>query len=377
MPNEFGGRENLEAIAFFRRLNDRVHAEFPDVLTIAEESTAWPLVIAADQRRRPRASTSSGTWAGCTTRSTTSPIDPIYRKHHHNLLTFRGMYAFTENFVLPLSHDEVVHGKGSLLNKMPGDDWQKFANLRLLFGYMYAQPGKKLLFMGDEFGQWREWNHDTSLDWHLLDEPLHQGLRRWVRDLNTAYRGEPALHQLDFRPDGFAWVDVHDAEQSVIGLLPQGPSADDIILIACNFTPVPRHNYRVGVPRGGHWKEILNCDAPALRRQRPGEHRRGPHHAGRLARTRPVGEPRAPAAGDGRAQVGRPASLTITRRARDPTSDRCAAMALAAGSRAVSRDRASANCSRTGQTPGDSPSAPPVAMDSAGPTSAPGPESRG
>ncbi len=187
--------------------------------------------------------------------------DPLFRKYHHNLLTFRGMYAFNENFVLPLSHDEVVHGKGSLINKMPGDDWQRFANLRLLFGWMHAQPGKKMLFMGDEFGQWREWNHDTSLDWHLLDEPLHQGLRRWVRDLNTAHRGAPALHQRDFRREGFAWADVHDSEQSVVALFRNGVEPDEVILIACNFTPVPRHNYRIGVPRAGYWAEILNSDA--------------------------------------------------------------------------------------------------------------------
>ena len=221
VPNEFGGRENLEAIAFFRRLNDRVHAEFPDALMIAEESTSWPLVS------RPTSIGGLGFdikwdlgWMHDTLRYLST--DPLFRKYQHNLLTFRRMYAFNENFVLPLSHDEVVHGKGSLLNKMPGDTWQKFANLRLLFGWMHAQPGKKLLFMGDEFGQWREWNHDTSLDWHLLNEPLHQGLRRWVRDLNTAHRGEPALHQRDFRPDGFAWADVHDAEQSVIGLFRKG-----------------------------------------------------------------------------------------------------------------------------------------------------------
>jgi 1,4-alpha-glucan branching enzyme len=260
-PNEFGGRENLEAIALFRRLNDRVHADFPDALMIAEESTAWPLVS------RPTSVGGLGFdmkwdlgWMHDTLRYLAD--DPVFRKYHHELLTFRGMYAFNENFVLPLSHDEVVHGKGSLINKMPGDDWRKFANLRLLFGWMHAQPGMKLLFMGDEFGQWREWNHDTSLDWHLLDEPLHQGLRRWTRDLNTAHRGEPALHQRDFRPEGFSWADVSDSEQSVIGLFRKGADAGDIILIACNFTPVPRHNYRFGVPHAGFWAEILNSDAP-------------------------------------------------------------------------------------------------------------------
>ena len=260
VANEFGGRENLEAIAFFRRLNERVHAEFPDVLMIAEESTSWPMVS------RPTGIGGLGFdmkwdlgWMHDSLKYLAD--DPIFRKYHHNLLTFRALYMQSENFILPLSHDEVVHGKGSLINKMPGDDWQKFANLRLLFGWMHAQPGRKLLFMGDEFGQRREWNHDTSLDWHLLDEPLHQGLRRWVRDLNTAYRGEPALHRRDFRPEGFAWADVHDAEQSVISLFRKGDQPGEILLIVCNFTPIPRPNYRIGVPLAGHWREVLNSDA--------------------------------------------------------------------------------------------------------------------
>jgi 1,4-alpha-glucan branching enzyme len=260
LPNEFGGRENLEAIAFLRRLNERVHADFTGALMIAEESTAWPMVS------RPTGVGGLGfdlKWDLGWMHDTLDYMatDPLFRKHHHNRLTFRGMYVSSENFVLPLSHDEVVYGKGSLINKMPGDTWQKFANLRLLFGWMHAQPGKKLLFMGDEFGQWREWNHDRSLDWHLLDEPFHQGLRRWVRDLNTAYRGQAALHELDCRPDGFAWADVHDSEQSVISLFRKGKHPEEIVLIACNFTPVPRHNYRIGVPRGGSWEEILNSDA--------------------------------------------------------------------------------------------------------------------
>jgi 1,4-alpha-glucan branching enzyme len=187
--------------------------------------------------------------------------DPIHRRYHHNDLTFRMMYAFAENFVLPLSHDEVVYGKGSLLGKMPGDDWQKFANLRLLFGYMYAQPGKKLLFMGGELGQWSEWSHERSLDWHLLDYAPHQGLRRWVRDLNTAYRDEPCLHALDCAPGGFEWIDCNDAEQSTLTLLRRGKEPGEAIVVAFNFTPVPRHNFRVGVPWGGEWKEILNSDA--------------------------------------------------------------------------------------------------------------------
>jgi 1,4-alpha-glucan branching enzyme len=186
--------------------------------------------------------------------------DPVHRRHHHNELTFRMVYAFSEHFTLPLSHDEVVHGKGSLLGKMPGDDWQKFANLRLLYGYMYTQPGKKLLFMGGEIGQWREWNHDTSLDWHLLEHEPHRQLQRWVRDLNTWYRGEPAAHELDSGPEGFAWVDCNDADHSTLTFLRRS-SSGGAILAAFNFTPVPRHNFRIGVPVAGLWKEVLNGDA--------------------------------------------------------------------------------------------------------------------
>jgi 1,4-alpha-glucan branching enzyme len=188
--------------------------------------------------------------------------ETIHRKHHHNELTFRMVYAFSEQFVLPLSHDEVVYGKGSLLGKMPGDTWQKFANLRLLLGYMYAQPGKKLLFMGGEIAQEREWNHDTSLDWHLLERPENAGLQRWLRDLNTWYRGEPAAHVLDCDGRGFAWVDGNDAEQSVLTFRRLAREPRDTVVIACNFTPVPRHNYRIGVPFDGQWQEVLNSDAP-------------------------------------------------------------------------------------------------------------------
>jgi 1,4-alpha-glucan branching enzyme len=188
--------------------------------------------------------------------------DPLFRKYHHNKLTFRMLYAFHENFILPLSHDEVVYGKGSLLGKMPGDDWQRFANLRLLFGYMYAQPAKKLLFMGGEFGQWREWVHDDSLQWDLLQYLSHAGLQRWVADLNRFYRSEPALHELDSHPSGFEWIDCNDAASSVVSLIRKGKSTDNIVLVACNFTPLPRHNYRIGAPRGGWWKEVLNSDAP-------------------------------------------------------------------------------------------------------------------
>jgi 1,4-alpha-glucan branching enzyme len=260
VPNEFGGPENLEAVSFLRRFNERVYAEHPGVMTIAEESTAWPMVS------RPVYVGGLGfgfKWDMGWMHDTLSymSLDPILRKYHHNHLTFRQIYAFTENFALPFSHDEVVHGKASLLAKMPGDEWQKFANLRLLFGYMYAQPGKKLLFMGDEFGQWREWNHDTSLDWHLLQDSRHQGLQRWVRDLNTTYRAEPALHQFDCDSGGFEWIDCNDAEQSTLSFIRKGRSPEDVVLIVANFTPVPRHNYRVGVPHGGFWREILNSDA--------------------------------------------------------------------------------------------------------------------
>ena len=260
IPNAHGGRENLDAIAFLRRFNEEVYRHYPAVQTIAEESTAWPQVS------RPTGGGGLGfglKWDMGWMHDTLQYMahDPIYRKHQHDALTFRGLYAFTENFVLPLSHDEVVHGKGSLLAKMPGDTWQKFANLRLLFGYMYLQPGKKLLFMGDEFGQWREWHHDESLDWHLLEHSPHLGLQRWVRALNRVYRTEPALHAWDCDPRGFAWIDCSDRDQSVVSLVRRGPSADTVVVGILNFTPVPRHGYRVGVPRGGFWRELINGDA--------------------------------------------------------------------------------------------------------------------
>jgi 1,4-alpha-glucan branching enzyme len=260
IPNKYGGRENLEAIAFLRRFNEAVYQESPDVQTIAEESTAWPMVS------RPTYLGGLGFglkwdmgWMHDTLEYMTK--DPIYRKYHHNNLTFRLVYAFFENFVLPLSHDEVVHGKGSLLGKMPGDDWQKFANLRLLLGYMYAQPGKKLLFMGGELGQWREWVHDESLKWHLLDYPPHSGLKRWVEDLNRFYRGQPALYELDFEQAGFEWIDCNDVEHSVVSLMRKGHSPDDPLVVVCNFTPTTHFNYRIGVPQSGFWREILNSDA--------------------------------------------------------------------------------------------------------------------
>jgi len=259
-PNQYGGRENLEAIAFLRRLNEAVYKNYPDVQTIAEESTAWPLVS------RPTYTGGLGfglKWDMGWMHDTLEYMsqDPYFRKYHHYKLTFRMLYAFHENFVLPLSHDEVVYGKGSLFGKMPGDDWQKFANLRLLFGYMYAQAAKKLLFMGGEFGQRREWTHDSTVEWDLLQDDRHSGLQQWVTDLNRLYRQEPALHERDLDPAGFEWVDCADVESSVVSLLRKGKSTDDEILIVCNFTPVPRPNYRIGASRNGFWKEVLNSDA--------------------------------------------------------------------------------------------------------------------
>ena len=259
IPNQYGGRENLDAIGFLRRFNEEVYKQNPQMVTVAEESTAWPMVS------RPTYVGGLGfgmKWDMGWMHDTLSYMsrDPIHRKYHHNRLTFRLLYAFQENFVLPLSHDEVVHGKGSLLGKMPGDDWQKFANLRLLLAYMYAQPGKKLLFMGGEFGQWHEWNHDESLDWHLLDYAPHAGLRRWVQDLNLLFQREPALHELDFEPAGFEWIDCNDSQNSILSLMRHGRSADQSLIVVCNFTPIPRFNYRVGAPRGGFWREILNSD---------------------------------------------------------------------------------------------------------------------
>lgn len=260
IPNVHGGHENLEAITFLRRCNEEVYQHYPDVQTIAEESTSWPMVS------RPLYVGGLGfglKWDMGWMNDTLSYMarDPIHRKHHHNELTFRQLYAFTENFVLPLSHDEVVYGKGSLLGKMSGDDWRKFANARLLLAYMYAQPGKKLLFMGGEFGQWREWNHEESLDWHLLEDERHRGLQRWVQDLNHFYRSEPALYELDNKSEGFSWIDCNDAENSVLSMRRQGHASNDPLVIIGNFTPVVRHNYRVGVPHSGFWREVLNSDA--------------------------------------------------------------------------------------------------------------------
>jgi len=260
IPNQFGGNENIEAVDFMRRLNEVVYKEYPGVQTFAEESTAWPGVS------RPLYLGGLGfglKWNMGWMHDTLAYASkaPVYRKYHQNELTFSIWYAFYENFVLPFSHDEVVYGKGSMLNKMPGDAWQKFANLRLLLGYMYGHPGKKLLFMGAEFGQGNEWNHDASLDWHLLQYAPHNGLKHWLGDLNHMYRAHPAFWSRDFEQGGFEWVDFHDADKSVISFLRHGRGPKDAVLTVCNFTPVPQHNYRVGVPFGGTWKELLNSDA--------------------------------------------------------------------------------------------------------------------
>lgn len=260
LPNVHGGRENLEAVEFLKEFNVQVHHHHPGTLTIAEESTSWPGVS------RPTYVGGLGFslkwnmgWMNDTLRYMRH--DPVHRKYHHDELTFSLIYAFHENFVLPLSHDEVVHGKGSLLDQMPGDDWQRAANLRLLYGYMWCHPGKKLLFMGGEFGQRREWNFDASLDWHLLGQPAHAGLSRCVGDLNALLRRERALHELDCDGRGFEWIDCHDWQNSILAFVRRASNPEDLLLVVCNFTPVPRHGYRVGVPTGGTWDEVFNGDS--------------------------------------------------------------------------------------------------------------------
>jgi 1,4-alpha-glucan branching enzyme len=260
LPNEHGGRENLEAIGFLRELNDAVYTHYPDVQTIAEESTAWPKVsrAVADGGLGFGLKWNMG-WMHDTLNYFAQ--DPVHRKHHHDRLSFGIWYAFNENFMLPFSHDEVVYGKGSLLRKMPGDPWQRFANLRLLLGFQHLHPGKKLLFMGSELGQWNEWNHDAGLDWSLQEQSPHRGIQRLVQDLNRLHRDQPALHRHDFDSAGFEWVDLHDAERCVLSFLRKGDTPADQILAVCNFTPVPRPAYRVGVPLPGRWTEVLNSDA--------------------------------------------------------------------------------------------------------------------
>ena len=263
IANQYGGREHLEAIDFLRQLNEAVYAEEPGTLTIAEESTAWPLVT------RP-------TYVGGLGFSLKwnmgwmhdmldyMHLDPIFRRYHHNNITFSLMYAYSENYVLPLSHDEVVHLKGSLINKMPGDLWQRFANLRAFYGYMWGHPGKKLLFMGGEFGQWHEWNFAESLDWHLIEppsDPRHAQLRNYLRDLCVIYQHEPALSELDYDPAGFSWIDCYDSDNSVVSFIRRTNNEEDTLVLVCNFTPVPRHGYRLGVPHAGEYYELLNSDA--------------------------------------------------------------------------------------------------------------------
>jgi 1,4-alpha-glucan branching enzyme len=260
IPNQYGGRENLDAILFMRDLNESVFARYPDVQTIAEESTAWPMVT------RPVYTGGLGFgmkwnmgWMHDSLKYFSN--EPIHRSYHHNQLTFSLMYAFNENFMLSLSHDEVVHGKGSLINKMPGDHWQKFANLRALFAFMFAHPGKKLHFMGMEFGQWSEWNHDSSLDWHLLEFEPHQGLQFFIKDLNSIYKRFPALYENDFSGEGFRWIDANDSAHSVFSFVRYGKDNSKPVLVVANLTPIPRSNYRLGVPEDTVWYEILNSDA--------------------------------------------------------------------------------------------------------------------
>jgi 1,4-alpha-glucan branching enzyme len=259
VPNRFGGRENLEAIDFLRQLNTLTHAEHPGSITIAEESTSWPSVS------RPTYVGGLGFtykwnmgWMNDILEYVTQ--DPVHRRWHHRHVTFSLLYAFSENFILPFSHDEVVHGKGSMFGKVPGDNWQKAATLRALYGFMFAHPGKKLMFMGCEFGQGREWNYDHSLDWHLIDQPFHGGLQQFVRDMNRAYAVEPALHQRDFDPQGFEWIDCNDNENSVVSFLRRGRSGELAVAIV-NFTPVPRDGYRIGVPVAGAFDEVINSDS--------------------------------------------------------------------------------------------------------------------
>jgi 1,4-alpha-glucan branching enzyme len=304
IPNVFGGRENLEAMSFLRRLNHEVYGAFPGVQMYAEESTAWPMVS------RPTYLGGLGfgmKWDMGWMHDTLKYLrkDPVHRRYHQNEITFRMLYAFSENFVLPLSHDEVVHGKGALLRQMPGDIWRKFASLRQLYSYMYAQPGKKLLFMGGEFGQWDEWDHNHSLQWHLLEHESHRGIARLIGDLNRIYRDEPALHTGDCASEGFEWVDCNDEHLSVIAFLRKtvpgaggGASAGErvsgggAVLVVCNFTPVPREDYHVGVPASGRWSEILNSDAQIY----------GGSGVGNLGGVQSTGQP----------HHGRPDSLRIT-----------------------------------------------------------------
>ncbi len=260
IPNRYGGRENLDAIAFLQELNRLTHGEYPGSITAAEESTSWG-GVSRPVHLGGLGFTYKWNMGWMHDMLHYAHEDPVHRRWHHNQITFSMLYAFTENFILPFSHDEVVHGKRSLLDRMPGDVWQKHATLRALFGYMYGHPGKKLLFMGAELGQWHEWNHDRSLDWHLLQDPAHAALRRFVQDLNWHYAAEPSLHERDFTPDGFSWIDCNDNENSVISMVRFARDRRDCLVMAFNFTPVPRLGYRIGVPAPGHYAEILNSDS--------------------------------------------------------------------------------------------------------------------
>ena len=260
VANVHGGNENLEAIAFLKRMNETVYGNVSGIMTVAEESTSWPAVS------KPTDAGGLGfgyKWNMGWMNDTLGYMaqEPIHRKYHHNEMTFGMMYAYSENFILPLSHDEVVHGKGSLIGKMPGDDWQKFANLRAYYGFMWTQPGKKLLFMGGEFAQYAEWNHDAQLDWHLLDDAKHAGMQKLVRDLNTLYRSVPSLHVKDCQGGGFAWLEANAADESIYAYLRFGEEGDPPVAVICNFTPVPREGYRIGLPKAGRWRERLNTDA--------------------------------------------------------------------------------------------------------------------
>jgi 1,4-alpha-glucan branching enzyme len=260
IPNRYGGRENLEAISFLKQLNVLTHGKYPGTITAAEESTAWPGVS------RPAHLGGLGftyKWNMGWMHDMLEYIskNPVHRRWEHNLITFSMLYTYTENFVLPLSHDEVVYGKRAMLDKMPGDAWQKYASLRTLYGFMYAHPGKKLLFMGNEFGQWNEWNHDRSLDWHLLDDPAHTALQDYVRNLNGHLCTQPSLYSADFDALAFRWIDCHDNENSVISFVRYARNRDDFLVMVFNFTPVPRKGYRIGVPQAGFYAELLNSDS--------------------------------------------------------------------------------------------------------------------
>jgi 1,4-alpha-glucan branching enzyme len=260
IPNQFGGRENIEAISFLQELNRLTHGRFNGTITAAEESTAWP-GVSRPVHLGGLGFTYKWNMGWMHDMLEYVHLDPVYRRWQHNLVTFTALYMFTENFILPFSHDEVVHGKRALLDKIPGDIWRKHATLRTLYGFMYGHPGKKLLFMGGEFGQWREWGHDRSLDWHLLDDPMHGGLRQYVQDLNWHYSAEPALHEIDFSPEGFRWIDCNDNENSVVSFIRYARKRDDFVVLVFNFTPVPRSRYRVGVPAAGHYVELMNSDS--------------------------------------------------------------------------------------------------------------------